>query len=201
MGGFGSGVWRDRGAGRCEHYRRIDLAYLNRHKLVGRSVISGTLRWTRGHERTGSVNYTVTSDKFHLSYRTRAYGEEDWQSVEEDIWFDWTDTAFGGRRRWFICPSCCRRCRILYGGSLLRCRKCYRLTYESQYEPAWGRAISRAQKIRERLGGSGSMDEGFPPKPKGMHWKTYRRLEAQDEAADQQFAVLLAGWMKQGILG
>jgi hypothetical protein len=24
------------------------------------------------------------------------------------------------------------------------------------------------------------MDEGFPPKPKGMHWRTYRRLKAAD---------------------
>jgi hypothetical protein len=26
------------------------------------------------------------------------------------------------------------------------------------------------------LGGSGSLAESFPPKPKGMHWRTYWRL-------------------------
>jgi hypothetical protein len=30
------------------------------------------------------------------------------------------------------------------------------------------------------------MDE-FPPKPHGMHWATYRRLEALEAAADNQW--------------
>ena len=30
------------------------------------------------------------------------------------------------------------------------------------------------------------MDE-LPPKPRGMHWATYRRLEAQEVAADEQW--------------
>ena len=46
------------------------------------------------------------------------------------------------------------------------------------------RGLYRAQKIRRRLGGSVSMFEDFPDKPKGMHWRTYDRLRGRDDLAD-----------------
>lgn len=87
--------------------------------------------------------------------------------------------------------SCGRRCRILYGGSLYRCRRCHGLKYESQYEPAYQRAINQADNLRKRVGGGrGAFDEEpFPPKPKGMHWKTYRRLEERYDALQGAWAV------------
>ncbi len=30
----------------------------------------------------------------------------------------WTDTAFGGRRRWLACPGCTRACRVVYHGAV-----------------------------------------------------------------------------------
>jgi hypothetical protein len=44
--------------------------------------------------------------------------------------------------------------------------------------------LDRADRIRKRLGDtSGSAFDGddFPPKPKRMRWKTYRRLEEEYE--------------------
>jgi hypothetical protein len=61
-----------------------------------------------------------------------------------------------------------------------RCRKCYQLKYESQYEQIFGSATNQRHKLRKRLGQVGSLEDPFPPKPKGMHWKTYRQLEALD---------------------
>ena len=66
---------------------------------------------------------------------------------------------------------------------------------ESQYEPAYGRAASRSHKIRQRLGYSGSLDDPFPPKPKGMHWRTYTRLKALDDELQQRWAIGVTGWM------
>ena len=40
-----------------------------------------------------------------------------------------------------------------------------------------------------RSGGSDCLMEEFPPRPRGMHWATYRRLEAQEVAADEQWTV------------
>jgi hypothetical protein len=119
--------------------------------------------------------------------RTRSRGG-DWQDVNELIPFVIRATRFSGHRRWFQCLSCRRRCQIIYGGSRFRCRRCYGLKYESQYEPAFGRAASRAHKILERLEYSGSLDDPFPPKPKGMHWKTYQWLVEEDERLQDLWA-------------
>ena len=77
--------------------------------------------------------------------------------------------------------------RILYGGPRFRCRLCHGLRYESQFESRAQRANRRARKIRQRLGGSDCLMDELPPKPRGMHWATYRRLEAQEAAADNQW--------------
>ena len=80
----------------------------------------------------------------------------------------------GGERPWFVCSVaanrvyCGRRVTKLYGaGRLFACRHCYRLAYASQQESAHQRGLSKSQKIRMRLGGSPSMLEEFPGKPKG----------------------------------
>lgn len=80
--------------------------------------------------------------------------------------------------------DCHRRVAILYAGGIFACRHCHNLAYESQREAPHSRALSRAQNIRVKLGGSGSMAEPFPPKPKGMRWKSYLRLLNRSEEAD-----------------
>ena len=37
------------------------------------------------------------------------------------------------------------------------------------------------------MGGSTCLMDELPPKPRGMHWATYRRLEALEVAADNQW--------------
>ena len=78
--------------------------------------------------------------------------------------------------------ACRRRVRKLYLAPGLRtfaCRRCAELCYTSQREDDKTRALSKAQAIRVRLGGSAAMQDRFPPKPKRMRWKTYRLLRAK----------------------
>ena len=95
----------------------------------------------------------------------------------------WTPCHFGGRRPWFRCEVCsngryCRRtvAALYYAGDLFACRHCCRLSYVSQQEPVRWRGLSRARKIRARLGTGPNVMAPLPAKPKGMHTRTYDRL-------------------------
>jgi hypothetical protein len=50
----------------------------------------------------------------------------------------------------------------------------------------------RQQMIKLRLGGSNDPLEPFPQEPRGMHWRTYRRLREQAHIADANADGLLA---------
>ena len=176
MGGVGSGRhYRWNSKDTCEAYRRIDLAYLRKtNRLFPGSW--GSLSWTCGDEPSGSIVYRVHEGSLQLIYKVREFGDDKWCDVDEYIPFAFTRPHLGGRRCYFVCPCCAHKCSILYGGRYFRCRKCYNLAYQSQQETPLYRALSQAQKLRRRLGGSECIDDPFPEKPKGMHWKTYERL-------------------------
>ena len=120
-------------------------------------------------------------------------------SGEPDI--EWTHLPSGGKRPWFLCPECGRRCGILYAiRARLCCRKCGGLSYESQSEPSHYRALRKAQKIRVRLGGSANMTKPFPGRPRYMHWRTYQHLRRQYEAAMERYiGAMAASFEKRGI--
>ena len=197
MGGRGSG--RPSGLGmltdKCHEYHSIDLAWLRRKKLLNTGRWS-TLTWSRAGQVTGTIRIECLFNGMRLIYRQRRNGE-DWQDVNEFVPYMETETRFGGQRQWFQCLSCGSRCRILYGGAHFRCRNCQRLKYESQYEAAYARACSKSHNIPQQLGGHGSLDDPFPPKPKGMHWKTYQQLERRDAQLQNRWAAGVWSWMKQ----
>ena len=109
-----------------------------------------------------------------------------------------TPCNFGGERPWFVCHrvTCGRRVAILYGpGKYFLCRRCYDLRYESQREDNKDRALRRAQKIRQRLGGSANMMEPFPDRPKGMHHDTYMRLRSEHDEAEIEHPASAREWL------
>jgi hypothetical protein len=117
------------------------------------------------------------------------------QSEPYRVWIEWTPCNYGGARAWFVCPgrkwpgsNCGRRVAILYWGwGQPACRHCYQLAYESQHESDRYRALHQARAIRKKLGGSISLAEPFPLKPKGMHWLTYARFRAEEAQATARF--------------
>ncbi len=197
MGGMGSGRYASYGGlvDTCEDYKQIDIAWLRRETSLTLGD-TGRLTWSRNGQETGSISYRIETGGLRLIYRTRRAGGP-WRDVADFIPFTYTTTNFGGERQWYCCPSCHNRCRILYGGSLFRCRRCHDLKYESQYENAIERTSSQRHKLRKRLGQVGSLDDPFPDKPKGMHWATYERLKARDNHLEMRWCTDVAGWLKR----
>jgi hypothetical protein len=188
MGGCGSGR---RGSfstkPTCEGMLAIDLAYLRRHDLLRPEKVS-TLSWSQRGHPSGSIRIIAQAEGLGLSYRTTGQDGAP-RDVLELVPFLYTATKFGGRRVWFQCLACRRRCRVPYGGARFRCRQCYGLAYASQRESAFQRALDQADKIAKRLGspfGCAFDGSGLPPKPKRMRWRTYQRLEKRYEALQRQ---------------
>src|SRR5205823_13264360 len=97
----------------------------------------------------------------------------------------WTPCRFGGRRPYFLCPGaeCGRRVTMLYSaGASFLCRNCHQLAYRSQRQDELGRIISRADKLRVRLGGEPGWR--IPDRPQGMRKARYERLLATLLKAD-----------------
>ena len=159
----------------------------------------GSLQWTSDGEPVASINLRAEADRLHLTYRVRM-GSGEWEDVAETVRIVRVACRFGGARPYFICPgvvngvSCRRRVAKLYGAGLyFLCRHCYRLAYASQSEAVWDRALRRADKIRQRLGGEPGLEASLSPRPKGMWRRTHERLSEQafqaETLADEAFAI------------
>jgi hypothetical protein len=189
MGGPGSGRWyRWQGSKTTvEECRQIDIRDWQRRGLLCPGKWFSWGWYTRDGAQAASISVQVQQGRVLLSYRFRREGEA-WQEIETPVSLAWTPCHYGGQRPWFRCPGwgCGRRVAKLYlGGGYFLCRHCHDLAYESQREDQATRLISKAQKIRRRLGGSASLMEPFPPKPKGMHWHTYSQLYLKALSAEE----------------
>ena len=115
-----------------------------------------------------------------------------------ETWIEltYTDQHLGGRRPWFMCPKCDRRCALLYRRhGDLGCRKCHDLAYESQCLSRSDRLTLQAQRIRHRLGASGNLSKPFPARPSGMHRRTYARWCEKGLAAEQAALGAMQVWL------
>ncbi len=191
MGGSGSG--RHWGCGRVtvEDGFTLDINKLIRDGNIRPGQwCSGTLRWTRvaRGEEVGSIGYEanlMASDQAWLRLHYRVNDEPQDYRVNLET----TRPNYGGRRWWFRCPAKGRRVAKLHlpsGGQIFASRRTYRLAYQSQRERAYDRALTRTQDIRMKLGGSPSLAEPFPDKPKGMWWRTYWRLRGEAQEAEHR---------------
>jgi hypothetical protein len=192
----GSTGWRSGPKARVEECRVIDLAEWRRAGRL-RPGATITTTWPWGSEVTFVLTVTVADDRVMLSHPI--VGDDGSALlICYSVALTWTPCRYGGQRAWFVCPGvgrdepCRRRVRKLY--RLQRyfvCRHCLDLTYESRVEQPYSRALRTAQAVRMRLGGSADMTLPFPPKPKGMHWRTYWCIRAAYVAADQRASTLL----------
>ena len=92
---------------------------------------------------------------------------------------------YGGRQWFFVCPVTGQLAIVLWrppGASKFCSRQAWgrQVAYASQFLDRDSRAHHGQSKINSRLCSIGQFDPqewSFPPKPKGMRWKTYHRYE------------------------
>lgn len=181
MGGFGSGK---------RHYFQdrvtlYDLLQLDVRRMAKQGLFrtgsAFTWHWMQNNAAIAFIEIRCGVDQI-LLWNLRRPSETSRDGAMLAIQVDWTTCHFGGKRPWLLCPvpGCGRRAAVLYLQDGFRCRGCLRLPYPSQYETAFDRALRRASRIQKLLGVEAW--GGFPlalVKPRGMHWKTYLRLEEE----------------------
>jgi hypothetical protein len=174
MGGFGSGQrWNSKAT--TSDYDRLDVRSWQRERLLVSGRSFAYQQW----------NVEVLAP-FKLGAQPDRIGLVDRSGLSYSISLEWTRCNYGGSRAWFVCPTCRQRVAILYGAAFA-CRECLRLAYDSQQDSGWNRSLRRSRTTRMRLGGSSNLAEPLPGKPKGMHWRTYRRLYLQAVAHEEMF--------------
>lgn len=190
MGGFGSG--RKWGLACTDECLSIDIRRWQRDGLLtqGRSF---NWQWLTNGETSAKIDVIVDASRIILRYRIRKYGC-DWKEMDYSVRLTTTPCTYGGERFWFICPatSCNRRVALLYGyDEIFACRHCYQLAYRCQRETDNERLIRKAEKIRRQLQWEpGILNPGIG-KPKGMHWKTFFRLQTEHNSiVEKSFRML-----------
>jgi hypothetical protein len=180
MGGYGSG--RRSTKPKVEECSSIDANRLNRDGCLNNGW-NGTMTWSRNGVKSSSIGMRTTTNYLHLGYSSEQYG-----SVIQPIRIERLPCRFGGLRAYFRC-DCGKRVVKVYGfGRLFLCRHCYGLFHSSKNEGFWDRSLRQRTKHRRRLSGNTSLDAHEMPKPKGMWWRTYYRLQEAAQAAETRAA-------------
>ena len=180
MGGYGSG--RRSNKPKVEECSSIDANHLNRDGCL-KTGWNGAMAWSRNGKKFSSIGMRATADYLHLGYSSKHYG-----SVIQPIRIERMPCRFGGSRAYFSC-NCGKRVVKLYGfGRHFLCRHCYGLFHYSKNESFWDRSLRQRTKHQRRLSGDASLEAYEMPKPKGMWWRTFYRLQRVAERAENRAA-------------
>lgn len=173
-----------------DRFRKLDVRWLQRHGCLEES---GHVYFHDRRIGPAAVSIEVHLGYLALTYRVQLPGETEPRDIQSLVPLDWVACNYGGRRPWFICPNpeCRRRVAILYGNVVFACRHCHRLAYQCQKETDDDRALRRVDAIRRRLKWKPGTLNGYGDRPKGMHWRTFKRLLDEHDAF---FVASLAGF-------
>jgi hypothetical protein len=208
MGGFGSG--RQGSLPVIEDGLKLDLRRLRKQGqfIPGVTFATGKLVWSNTHsgEEVANIGYSFCSSGefpwFRVQYTTTPRGGEP-QSIDEKFELERFPQPLGGYRWYFICLQTGKRAQCLYlppGATRFRSRHGFRvpLQYRSQCEDRSTRLISQMHKVAYQVLDKGTpewraqvRDWDFPPKPPGMHWRTYNSLEAKYDWYDTMSAAAI----------
>jgi hypothetical protein len=190
MGGYGSGG-HSRTHDYTGRYKQLDSFYFGKAALFmakkGLDMFEHPVSWTDG----GKIRIVLFPDKLVAGYTVGS--ESGREEIADTFYFESVPNNYGGEKVYFRCPYCDRRSRFLYlHRRHFKSRLCARLNYCSQQmSKGVDLSILGMQRALKKLGIKDDfapidMECYTPPKPKGMHYKTYFKLleelrDAQDE--------------------
>lgn len=165
-------------ANHINHWRRTYRTYefprfsINRHKLCAKAPLGYefTITWQMDNDiqidfKRVESGLVITNFKY-----------------PQKIPITQTQLTYG-TRYWWLCPSCGRRCSILYLNKHgFNCRLCVKPSYESQNGYKLNHIESKIRKLRKQLWGTDAIEidnlfdtSEWRPKPKWMRWHTFNR--------------------------
>lgn len=171
---------------------KLDLNHLAREGFIkfGANIGAWRISWTtshRGEIARGIITADMT-DSGHGWLRI-ATGR-----FVQQITLVARPRHLGGRQYFFLCPATGRLATVLWkppGASKFCSRQAWgrQVAYRSQFLDRDSRAHHGQSKLNSRLCSIGQFDPdewNFPPKPKSMRWKTYKRYEERFERHEAQ---------------
>jgi hypothetical protein len=180
---------------------RLDLNWLARNGLVrpGEWVPELKICWRlESTQKEPSLGLVTSNMEGSEGYLRLQIG-----NIDQIIKLAAQARHYGGQQWYFICPVLQRHCSVLWkpvGAHRFASGRAWKrqAAYASQFQTPRDRAISAAMRIRARLGGPNwvALNSGNPPKPKGMRWRTYKRLLERSRRYEQ--AAL--GWLAARLL-
>src|SRR3990172_2521577 len=117
----------------------LDVRFLGRKSLLAAGSCF-LLSWTQQGQTVDSLSATVEEKRLIIA---GAYGCD-------AVSLDSTAAGFGGRRAWFRCPRCGRRCAPPYRAGGFACRVCLHLAYPVQREGRYDRTVAAVCAVDER---------------------------------------------------
>ncbi len=158
-----------------EERLRLGVGFMSRNDMLVDGY-RGLIHWVDGEKDSSSVSISCFHDRVTISYRITS-GSNNTNVLTTAVNLTYTNCNYGGKRAWFRCPNCDRRCLFLYLDQLwFTCRLCTGLPYNSQELTEYDRLGNRADHYRKLLKWPGGFLQGQYFKPKGMHKKTFSRL-------------------------
>jgi hypothetical protein len=170
---------------------KLDLNELRRKELVQpgaeRSVV---IRWTYTYTGEEIANGVITSN---MEGTYEGWLRIQLGSLDQTIILVPKPRYFGGYQWYFVCPVMNRYASVLWmpsGANRFCSRQAWgrQVAYASQFADPDNRAHIGQTKIKSRLIADLDPDEwALPPKPKGMHWRTYNRYVERYNAYEEIF--------------
>lgn len=139
-------------------------------------VIEGELNWNWRGGGSAAIGYRADLRDEENSWLRLKYSVNG-EPETYRIYLTTTRPNYGGVRWWFICPITGDRAYKLHsvGGRRFASQRALNLGYVSQQESKLFGSLTRAQKIRKRLGGNCDVMDMLPKRPKGMWRRTYEK--------------------------